>query len=84
MLGLNYRIARFDMRGFGQSAAKPAGDLTFEQLMKDISLIADIVDSQRFHLVGESIGGTAALAYSSRTRLWHTTLTLGSGILLWH
>jgi len=77
VLGLNYRIARFDMRGFGRSTAKPAGDLTFGQLIKDISLIGDTVGVERFHLVGESIGGTAALAYSLQhpDRLHSLTLT---------
>jgi pimeloyl-ACP methyl ester carboxylesterase len=77
VLGLNYRIARFDMRGFGQSTAKPAGDLSFDILKKDISLIADTLGVQRFHLVGESIGGTAALAYALQhpERLHSLTLT---------
>lgn len=77
VLGLNYRIARFDMRGFGQSTGKPVGDLTFDTLSKDIALIADTIGVQQFHLVGESIGGTAALAYALKQpeRLHSLTLT---------
>jgi len=77
VLGLTYRIARFDMRGFGQSTTKPVGNLTFDTLIKDISQIADELDLTRFHLLGESIGGTAALAYALHypERLHTLTLT---------
>jgi pimeloyl-ACP methyl ester carboxylesterase len=76
VLCLNYRIARFDMRGFGRSIAEPAGNLSFDILKTDISLIADTLGVQRFHLVGESIGGTAALAYALQYPQRLHTLTL--------
>jgi pimeloyl-ACP methyl ester carboxylesterase len=64
VLGLNYRIVRFDMRGFGRSTTKPVGNLSFDTLIQDISTVANEVSCAQFHLVGESIGGTAALAYA--------------------
>ena len=60
VFGLNDRIARFDMCGFGRCIDKPASDLTFDRLIKDIPLIADAVSVAQFHSVGELIGGTAA------------------------
>ena len=77
VLGLTYRIARFDMRGFGRSATQPIGELSFERLIGDITSIAETLGCQQFHLVGESIGGTASLAYALRfpERLYSLTLT---------
>jgi pimeloyl-ACP methyl ester carboxylesterase len=62
VLGGSYRIVRFDMRGFGRSAAAARGDRwTFEAFCDDVITIADAVGASRFHFVGESIGGTVGL-----------------------
>ena len=63
VLASRYRIVRFDMRGFGRSV-QPAADFrwSFETLVDDLLRIADAAGVDRFHLVGESIGGTAAIA----------------------
>lgn len=62
ILGPHYRIVRFDMRGFGRSAqaARPDG-WRLSALVDDVFRIADGVDAENFHLIGESIGGTIAL-----------------------
>lgn len=65
ILATRYRLARFDMRGFGQSVV-PDADFgwSFEVLIDDLLAVAQAAGAARFHLVGESIGGTAALAFA--------------------
>ncbi len=62
-----YRVVRFDTRGFGRSALPP-GDFqwTLAALGNDILAVADAARAERFHLVGESAGGTACLALAAR------------------
>jgi pimeloyl-ACP methyl ester carboxylesterase len=58
-----YRIVRFDMRGFGRSAGAVNGfDWSVAGLVKDIFAVADEIGARRFHIVGESMGGTLAMA----------------------
>ena len=58
-----YRIVRFDTRGFGRSVPLPPGaGWTTERMVADIMAVADAAGAHRFHLVGESAGGTMALA----------------------
>ncbi len=65
VLATRYRLVRFDMRGFGQSMV-PAPDFkwSFEGLIDDLLQVANAAQAERFHLVGESIGGTAVLAFA--------------------
>src|SRR5262249_25653967 len=58
-----YRLVSFDMRGCGRSHIPPAEFAwSLELLVDDVFAVADAAGLQRFHLVGESIGGTVALA----------------------
>lgn len=71
-----YRIVRFDMRGMGRSAqALKGAELPFGTLVDDVISVADAVGASRFHLVGESIGGTIALAVGLRYAQRIVTLT---------
>ncbi len=65
VLARRYRLVRFDMRGFGKSVV-PAKDFkwSFDVLIDDLLAIAQAANAERFHLVGESIGGTASLAFT--------------------
>ncbi len=65
VLATRYRLVRFDMRGFGQSVV-PADDFdwSYDVLIDDLLAVAQAAGAARFHLVGESIGGTAALAFA--------------------
>lgn len=57
-----YRVVRFDMRGHGRSQGFSAEGLAgFDTLLHDILAVADAAQVQRFHFVGESIGGTLGL-----------------------
>jgi pimeloyl-ACP methyl ester carboxylesterase len=63
VLATRYRLLRFDMRGFGKSAQPPRDyRWSFDGLVADLLKVADAAGAGRFHLVGESIGGTVALA----------------------
>ncbi|HTR83435.1 MAG TPA: alpha/beta hydrolase [Reyranella sp.] len=58
-----YPVAAFDMRGCGRSSIPPAGFAwSMDRMVEDLFAVADALGWQRFHLVGESIGGTVAMA----------------------
>jgi pimeloyl-ACP methyl ester carboxylesterase len=62
-----YRIARFDTLGFGRSAVPgPGFRWSLDGLADDILAVAHAAGAERFHLVGESLGGTVALHLASR------------------
>lgn len=57
-----YRIVRFDMRGYGRSDVPPADfPWSIDLLAEDALAVADASGTERFHFVGESIGGTIGL-----------------------
>ncbi|MBM3490330.1 MAG: alpha/beta fold hydrolase [Alphaproteobacteria bacterium] len=66
-LAERYRLVRFDVRGLGRSA-KPAAEFRYslDSLMADALAVADAVGASRFHMVGESAGGTVALYTAAR------------------
>ena len=70
----------FDMRGYGRSHI-PAADFAWslEQMVDDLFAVADAAGLQRFHLVGESIGGTVALAAALARPQRIATLTVSNG-----
>ena len=75
-----YRVVTFDMRGHGGSA-HPTADapLSLDLLVDDLFDAADAAGAQRFHLVGESIGGTIALLAAIRRPERVATLTISNG-----
>ena len=57
-----FPLAIFDMRGCGRSHIPDAGfDWSLDLMVEDLFAVADAAGLRRFHLVGESIGGTVAL-----------------------
>ena len=67
MLADRYRIARFDTLGFGRSSVPgPAFGWTLDGLADDVVAVARAAGADRFHVVGESLGGTVALRLGSR------------------
>jgi pimeloyl-ACP methyl ester carboxylesterase len=72
VLADRFRLVRFDLRGFGRSGTFPgAAGWTLDGLADDVLAVADAAGVDRFHLVGESTGGTVALHLAARgeTRL---------------
>lgn len=62
-----YRIVRFDLRGFGKSDDPGAEyEWGLDKLIDDTMAIADAAECTRFHMVGESTGGTVAVAAAAR------------------
>ncbi len=62
-----FRIARFDLCGFGRSDLPGPGHVwSFDALADDILAVADAAGFARFHLIGESLGGTACLFTAAR------------------
>lgn len=75
-----HRLVSFDMRGYGRSHI-PAADFkwSLEQMVEDLFAVADAAGLSRFHLVGESIGGTVALAAALAEPRRIATLTISNG-----
>ena len=79
VLADRHRLVRLDMRGHGRSLV-PAGDpWTLDALVEDLAAVVDAAGLDCFHLVGESIGGTIALAYAARDAGRVRTLTVSNG-----
>ena len=62
LLADRYRIVRFDMRGFGRSGVA-VGEIPWamDHLVEDLFSIAEVAGCERFHFVGESLGGSIGL-----------------------
>ena len=75
-----HRLVSFDMRGYGRSHI-PSTDFkwSLEQMVEDLFAVADAAGLPRFHLVGESIGGTVALAAALAEPQRIATLTVSNG-----
>lgn len=73
-----YRIVTWDMRGYGRSVAT-GFTWSLDLLTADVFTIADAVGVEKFHLVGESIGGTVALAAAVARPDRIATLTVSNG-----
>ena len=76
----HYAIVRFDLRGFGQSRLD--GDplsYSMPDLMADLLAVAAACGAERFHLVGESLGGTVGLATAIAHSERVLSLTVSNG-----
>jgi pimeloyl-ACP methyl ester carboxylesterase len=60
------RAIAMDLRGHGRSDAPSNNDYNVEALTKDIEVIVDSLDLDRFIIVGHSLGGSAAIAYAGK------------------
>jgi pimeloyl-ACP methyl ester carboxylesterase len=75
-----YRVLRFDMRGHGRSSRQSPGTvLDMDILTDDLFAVMDAAGLARAHLMGESIGGTVALAAALRAPERVATLTVSNG-----
>ena len=78
-LACRHRLVRFDMRGHGASSLPAGFRLSLSALIDDALAVADATDTDRFHLVGESTGGTIALALAARLPERVLTVTVSNG-----
>jgi len=65
-----FETVRYDVRGHGQSDP-PAGPFTFDDLASDLRALLDVLQIERAHLIGSSMGGVIvrlfALQHPDRT-----------------
>ena len=75
-----YPLVAFDMRGCGRSHI-PGPDFAWslDRMVEDLFAVADAAGLARFHLVGESIGGTIGLAATLARPDRIATLTVSNG-----
>lgn len=75
-----YRLVLMDMRGFGASTV-PAADArwSMDVLVDDVFAVARAAGAGRFHLVGESMGGTIGLFAYLRDPQAVRTITVSNG-----
>ena len=65
-LSRDFRVVRFDTRGFGKSTVMPLDHRwSLEQLMQDIDGLLDELGLERAHVIGWKSGGGIALGYAS-------------------
>ena len=74
-----HRLVRFDMRGHGASPVPPGFEWTLDAMVADVQAVANAAGAERFHLVGESTGGTVALAVAARCPGRVLSVTVSNG-----
>ena len=74
-----YRLVRYDMRGHGASPVPPRFEWTLDSIIADVQAVADAAGAERFHIVGESTGGTVALAVAARCPERVLSVTVSNG-----
>ena len=63
VLGKDYRLLRYDLRGHGDTLATE-GDYTIELLVRDLAGLLTELNIQKTHLVGLGLGGAIAQAFA--------------------
>ena len=79
VLAGRHRLVRFDMRGHGESPLPAGFRWSLSALVDDLLAVADAAGAERFHLVGESTGGTVALAVAARHPERVLSVTVSNG-----
>lgn len=79
VLGPAHQLVRFDLRGFGQSMIPNGHRWSLDGLVDDYLAVAAAAGLTRFHAVGESIGGTIALAAALRAPDRILSVTVSNG-----
>ena len=74
-----YRLVRFDMRGHGASPLPPDFEWSLDAMIDDMKAVTDAAAAARVHLVGESTGGTVALAFAARHPERVLSVTVSNG-----
>ena len=62
----HYRVIRYDMRGMGDSGVpEPGYPWTLDNFAKDLAEVADKLELEKFHLIGETVGGSISMRYAT-------------------
>lgn len=66
VLAAHYRVVRFDARGMGQSAVPgPGYPWSLDNFADDVLQIADGLGLEKFHFIGETVGGTIGMKFAT-------------------
>ena len=80
LIAARHPVVRFDMRGFGQSAIpSELHTWSMNEMVHDLWDVADASTSGKVHLVGESFGGTIALAAAAARPKRVASVTISNG-----
>lgn len=80
VIAARHSMLRFDMRGFGQSVIPPKDhDWSMDEMVRDLWDVADTAGNGMVHLVGESFGGTIALAAAVARPQRVASVTISNG-----
>lgn len=75
-----YRLVMLDMRGFGKSdIPTDESEWHMDRFVDDVYAVADAAGVEKFHLVGESMGGTIALCSYFRKPETLLSITVSNG-----
>lgn len=67
IIARHYRVIRYDMRGMGQSdVPEPGYPWTLDNFARDLAEVADKLGLDRFHLIGETVGGSISMRYATQ------------------
>ena len=66
VIARHYRVIRFDMRGMGQSdVPEPGYPWSVDNFARDLAEFVDKLGLEKFHLIGETVGGSISMRYAT-------------------
>jgi len=66
ILARHYKVVRLDARGLGRSSVPPPGyQWSLKNFAQDLGRLLDYLNLDKVHLVGETVGGTISMQFSS-------------------
>ena len=67
ILAQHYRVIRYDMRGMGQSSVpEPGYPWTVDNFAQDLLGVVDKLGLEKFHLIGETVGGSISIRFATQ------------------
>ncbi|MFQ6029739.1 MAG: alpha/beta fold hydrolase, partial [Dehalococcoidia bacterium] len=66
IIARHYRVLRYDMRGMGQSSVpEPGYPWSVDNFAADLLEFADKLELEKFHLIGETVGGSISMRFAT-------------------
>ena len=66
VLAAHYRVIRFDARGMGESTIPgPGYPWSLDNFASDLLQLVDALGLEKFHLIGETVGGTIGMKFAT-------------------
>ena len=67
IIARHYRVVRFDMRGMGQSdVPEPGYPWSLDRFTDDLTEVVDKLGLEKFHLIGETVGGSISMNFATK------------------